>query len=570
MQTQKNKAFIIIILFTVFVLFSCNSGSQQPIQDQPAANIQETTTTSIQQTQTSKVTEEEKTTVTEKTVDFSLPYKGDPISLTAFIADFGYDEQTESNAYKVYKDTIGNINIKWEKVSFDDLDTKAVLYLNSGDMPDIMWWKIPNIIAQYMDSNLFLDYNKYSQYTPNWNEALATYPILKNLFTFTGENIMIPPIEQDVFKQGFIVNKTLLDKYDIPVPSSLEDMESGMKKLREADPSLTPFHTFWGLGYYMTAFGTTIDAKSSGIYFDIDSKTWKYGLFEKDAKRKELIQMLADYYANGYFNMEFSTMSGEQTKELFKSNKWGYTFNYGGELYNQYDVPLVEGNLPIEIETPAVIGASGVKPCVVLSQVPDNPSWAYLVSAKCANPELASGWVDAMLDRKLNEALQWGQEGVSFKVVDGQNEWIPEFLAKGADEKLKLGIWGIYGPRCIYRFDAYAQISQFAQDSKDMNNKIVAAIKRGDAIARYPRNMPRLTQEENDELAQIQNIANTLIDENEMKFVLGMRPVSEWNDFVESVRQAADINRALEIVNNAKQSPDRAQSDQRHYLENIR
>jgi putative aldouronate transport system substrate-binding protein len=82
----------------------------------------------------------------------------------------------------------------------------------------------------------------------------------------------------------------------------------------------------------------------------------------------------------------------------------------------------------------------------------------------------------------------------------------------------------------------------------------------------YYRLAPTFTTAEQEELSIINTAVNTVIDENQALFILGQRSLSEWDAFITEVKAAGNLERAVEIYNNAKQKPDRLTSDQRDII----
>lgn len=59
-----------------------------------------------------------------------------------------------------------------------------------------------------------------------------------------------------------------------------------------------------------------------------------------------------------------------------------------------------------------------------------------------------------------------------------------------------------------------------------------------------------LTPEEQTFVSEQMNQIYTYVDENSMKFIVGQRPMSEWNDFIDGFDRF-DVERVLEIHNKA-------------------
>ena len=68
-----------------------------------------------------------------------LPYTGDEVVYEGYAADLGITEDRNSPVYKAWKEKLGNVSINWSTGPWADFDTKTSLFLNTGDLPDIVW-----------------------------------------------------------------------------------------------------------------------------------------------------------------------------------------------------------------------------------------------------------------------------------------------------------------------------------------------------------------------------------------------------------------------------------------------
>jgi len=492
--------------------------------------------------------------------EWALPYTGDTVTFTAFAADVGVQEDKESPVYQIYKNVVGNIEIEWELVPFSDFDTKANIYFNSGEIPDLIWYRSPNLMTNYADSGLFLDVNEYKDYTPNWNISVEKNPGQLTYQTEKGEQFIIHGWDNDYPAELHFANKTLLDEMGIAIPTNLDEFAAACQKVVDTDATVTPFHTFWGTGYYLGIFRSLIRGYA-GYRADLETGVWNHAILDADAKYKELITLMADFYDKGYFNAEFNTMGDEQTTQLIASDKWAFTFTYFGQVdawYNQ--------NVTAEVVPYMYPVKTGEKPEVWPTYVSDNPYWGYSINSKIEKPELACALIDSLLGDEISAAFQWGEEGTSYFInEDGFKEWIPEFL-EDPDAAAEIGIWNILTPRYITKRDDASATTRGSDLSIDAYKLMVDGILDGTIDCIYYRQTPTFTTAESEELSIINTAANTVIDENQALFILGQRDLSEWDAYITEVLAAGDLARAVEIYNNAKQKADRLQSDERDYV----
>lgn len=142
-----------------------------------------------------------------------LPYAGEEVVYEGYTADLGIQEDKNSPVYKAWKEKLGNVSINWSTGPWADFDTKTAIYLNTGDLPDIVWLRnSPDVISNYGDLGYFLNFMDYLDYMPNLKSYLETYPQIANMKTEDGKLYCLNDIEpNDYVDESFFVNKTALD-----------------------------------------------------------------------------------------------------------------------------------------------------------------------------------------------------------------------------------------------------------------------------------------------------------------------------------------------------------------------
>jgi len=504
-------------------------------------------------------------------VELKCPYSGTPVTLKVFAADLNITGEKKSKVYDIYKDAVGNIEIEWDLAPpWQDYDTKVNIYLSSGDMPDIMWLRSSIRTGDYGSSDLFLNYDDYKEYAPNYYKALSSYKAsYLDYKPNTGKMIFMAGLDNDYPAETFFANKTLLDKLGIALPTNLEEMEAAMAIIAKNAPEVTPFATnAWGFSRYLGVVNLLLKGSSSSgrPYFEMDSSTWKHKVLEDKARYQDVIFKLADWYKQKWINPEFATMSEEQLKELMKSNNWAFFYDYGEGVANSYDLAGHNAEFPIDIVILGPIAEKGVKPLVECAYTGDIPGWWYGISAKTKYPELCVSWADTMLSDTVADAFQWGVYGESYTIDSkGEKQWINEFLDKGSDAMSGIGVWNILGPRFITKRDDASNMRKSVWTYPETTRKLVDLIKSGEVDCFYPRSTPAFTADENEEIGLIMGYVTTIINENEMKFVYGQRSLSEWDAYISEVKAAGDLNKVIDIYNNAIQRPDRPQAKDRQY-----
>jgi putative aldouronate transport system substrate-binding protein len=532
----------------LFALVACAAISASMLAGCAKSNATDNKSSDTKESTQSETTKGEATEA--ETAKVTLPYQGDPVVFKGFAADLGIKEVADSPVMTEYNKRVGNVKIEWDTAPWSDFDTKAQLYLNSGDMPDIMWRSASTTIANYGSSGLFLDWNKYKEYMPNWQKHVNEYPNLLDFATEKGEVFAVTDVEPlDAPGESWYYNKTMLDKYNIAPPKTLEEMVDAMKKLKELDPKVIPYQSYWNYDYILDAFGQATGAKTGFLYNEKTSK-WEYAPLSADSGYKELISLVAEMNKDKLFNPEVATMSWEQELQAIASNNWAFAYFYvvapENEIYKT-------NNLPIEIKPLTAPSYNGKSLQRITNVFDSSPSWGFFASAKVKNPELLAAFIDNTVSKETSELFNWGVEGVTFKRdSNGFKEFIPEIMS-GEKNPADFGIGNIMSPRYIQYKDRASEIAKYGPLGKESYKLLVDNFKSGTVTPILDRSKPIMTTEQNEELGKIMTPINTYVTENQLKFLTGERPISEWDDFASKIKDMGDINKALEIYNSAKQ-----------------
>lgn len=484
--------------------------------------------------------------------DSLCPYTGDEVVYEGYAADLGIQEDRNSGAYKAYKELTGNVSINWSTGPWADFDAKTAMFLNTGDLPDIVWLRgSRNVVANYGDMGYFLNFMDYLDYMPNLKAYLAEFGNLEYMKAANGALYCVNDIEPtDYVDESFFFNKTQLDKLGLAVPTTWDEMLAAMRAFKAAVPEGTPFVTYgWGHGYYEYCLGSICNASTRFYY---DGSKWTHALLSEDSHYKDLIGMIATMYKEGLIHPEYSTMSDEQAYQIIQDGNWLFTFLYNNTIYNEI---FVRQEVPYEYEPMLAPAYKAGDPVYQVITVPyDNlPGWGYFVKADVKNPELMCSLVDTIISKEASQVYNWGVKDVTYKEEDGKLTYLEDY-GSNTDRARAFGIGNFMDVRYIQykmRGSEYAKGSDSSRKAYDLT---VGAMAEGKAIGRRAlRGTPVVPADKKDAVAAITTPVNTYLDENIMLFVDGTRPMEEWDAFVQETMGIGDLNEVLKIYEESPQ-----------------
>ncbi len=503
--------------------------------------------------------------------EFTLPYKGPETHITVHGWQSYKPVDPNTRFGKWWQEQLGNLYIDFE-IPAEGADTKIELALASGDMPDIMNYRDPaKFMKAYGDGSRTLNLLDYAQYMPEYTERLAQFPHLSWYNANETTNYLYFPSWYDSNSEVWYTNHDLLDQYGIAEPTNYTEMLAAIEKVCAADPTKIGIHLYdWGFAYQFAGFSSLFGSQNrqaNEVLYDYDLSKWVLPIREHSEVYRQAADAMAYLYSKGYLHPDFISISGELWDTIY--------YNGDSLFYYQYnDIPASEANTKIlyntrYIEPPT---AEGVKPSIKTDYASDCTGWMYMVSNTTEHPELACAFLDFISSKEMAEKYYWGWENETYTVdADGKKAFTPEFLAASYDDLRD--VWGMSGAM-NYTFIPYislyhagdAQVAMWCDETKRALAITSEKLTNGDYVAYHGRVVPEFDATVQDKMTIIQTALDTYINEGLVAFVLGTRPMTEWDSFIEGLKDVGDVDWLLEQYNTAPQRPDRANQFQRNWL----
>jgi len=500
-----------------------------------------------------------------------LPYDGKEITISMLGWTSYKDLVPGSKFEEWFKEQIGNIKLDIEIPAADDtaMYQKCDLYLASGDMPDLMVYRGPDkFIRNYGDGSVTLNLLDYAEYMPQYMERRRTYPHL-SWYDKNGACYLFFPCWYDATSEVWYQNDDLMTKYNLKTPTNYDEMIQCIDTVIKAEPDKIGmlFYT-WGFEYQMMCFSSLFGSAGRSpcnIYYDYDKNKWVFSLFEYEDIFYNATKAMADAYAKGYLPKDFINMQGDVWTNHRNNGDWLFAFLYNNITIDEYN-NTYKAKLKY-IDPPA---ANGVTPSVRCDYGSDITGWGYVVSKKTKYPEICAALLELIGSKEMAEAYYWGWEGETYRVSNGKKEFIPEFqsLPKEETEK-KYAISPypyVFFPLFSNFYASDALMASFCDESRKGAEIAAQKLKSGEYEFYYGALTPDFSDDVNEKLANLTNAVRTYINETLTAFVLGNKPLSEWDSFVAGVKDYGDIDWALEQHNNAEQKPLRALQKDRNYI----
>ena len=502
-----------------------------------------------------------------------LPWTGDPITFRFFAMDTGVNEPFDSHGAALLREMMGNVTIEWEVLPNADYATRLNLYWAGGGLPDVLWVNRGNSWdhgIQY--AGMLLDFYPLLQYMPNFMAAAQDAPWAMRYMTTDGRLTNIPNLENDAIPEAWFANMDVLNRYGIAVPRTIAELEDAMQAVLDANPTIVPFQTYgWGLGYYVDTFSLILGNPfpANRRFFCHATGRWDHHMLNAtgSSRYREVVELLTDWRARGFLHPEFMTLSNDEAQVIMAAGNWAFTYSWA----EQFTAWFNQGHRdpwPFEIQwMPTPQPEEGVAPYVNARVMGDNVWWGFVAREDVHHPEVLAAVIDLVYSYEVSTAFQWGQEGVSFYYdADGQKQWIQGFLDAGQDARDALGIWNMMLPRYATLRDDTSMFRGFHDEAQRAIRGVTQALLAGEVRVIHAPFDPILTDREREDAAFIRSSNNTVQDEWVTQMIAGIRPITDWDDMLAAIRNVADLERYMEIWNNAPQMPMRPTWQERNWI----
>ncbi|QNK58809.1 extracellular solute-binding protein [Paenibacillus sp. PAMC21692] len=439
--------------------------------------------------------------------------------------------------------------------SGDAYKQKLNIILNSKDLPDIIWnTKDDANINSLAVKGMFLPYDEYLDQLPNIKAALEKFPELrKTIAAEDGKLYIMPRLLFDNMTELFLFRKDVLEKEGLSPPATFDELYTVLKTLKDKYPDHIIWANRWGSEHILNrlaySWGTGFEPATQGFYLNREQDRYVYGPTEPQFK--EMVVWLKKLYDEGILDPEYALRTTQQWEEVFFSEKALFTVDFIARV-QQVNNKFIEQNSSARIVAIAPpTGPTGRSGIYGRSSVLANSGIA--VTAGTKHPLEAFKLIDWIFGGEGRYIARYGIEGETYSVnADDTVSLTPNMQSSGnpgGKELVKDYGWVYYLNKYEFPVDHMK-----AEDESDENlymysRKVMedaSGIVAPDPVLAYTEDQTKVVRNKG-------TVISDYFKENIDKFVMGARPISEWETFVGEL-QKRDTEEVAAIYNEAYQS----------------
>lgn len=337
---------------------------------------------------------------------------------------------------KAYEE-LTNVHVEWQYFSGDASEKLSLAFAAQNNIPDLFLMAdlSTSTVDEYGEDGVLMPVEDLlEKYAPNITKAMNEDKDAKRLATaenghmYTIPSLFRSPMEK--IRGVSFINKVWLEKLNLPVPSTTEELYQTLKAFKEQDPNgngeadEVPFVTYWdsdtnGIASLFGAWGVTSaytgqgGSCMAGPFFVKDNKVIVSNM--QDAY-KDAIKYFHRLYSEGLMNVDAFTGDKANIKARLKQEP------FIGGMFNDWD-GTAAGTFTTSsqnyVEMLPLKGPTGeqnvIKP--VYGVFANN-----YVAANTKYPEVVIRWADGTADPDLS--YQWNQGPGNYQIVNGKYETI--------------------------------------------------------------------------------------------------------------------------------------------------
>ncbi|MFF3848763.1 extracellular solute-binding protein [Streptomyces sp. NPDC002328] len=451
------------------------------------------------------------------------------------------------------------ITLKPVSVPLSDYEKKRSLLIGAGDAPFLIPKTYHPSEVAFVSSGAILPVSDYVRLMPHFQDKVRKWrlePELDSIRQSDGKYYLLPGLHEKA-KSGYSLSlrTDVLDRLGLTLPTTWDEVYTVLKAIKARYPDRYPFTDRWStntpfpagalFGYLGQAYGVRAGWTYDNISWDGARKTFVFtgatdGFRQMtDYLRKLVAEKLMDPES-------FTQTDDDAVKKLLSEKSFVISAN-SQELVQNYRYNLEKQVQGARIEMiPVPLGPAG--PVVIGGARLEN---GVMISSKALKSDTFVAmmqFVDWLWYSDEGQRFaKWGVEGTTYTHTGGQYRPADGISLMGSDPDAPKDLqkdYGFFNGVFTYGGSWELVSSSFGPDEKKFQ----------DAMAQR-RELPigpahPLRSVEQEQATLWDTPLRDHVIQNTLKFVLGKRPLSEWDAYVAELK-AKNMDRLVDLHNKA-------------------
>lgn len=468
-----------------------------------------------------------------------FPIVDEEIELNLMAPGAGMEEWSNMETLIAYSD-MTNVKFKYTTPPMNDFQTKLNLAFASEDMGDIIYAAgaddlTPAMEVDYGEQGLLIPLEELiEEYAPNIKKMLEENPDVKrSITTVDGHIYFLPRVSvgsTSIWYKGPIwYNGKWLEALDVKeLPETTDEFYELLVRFRDEDPNGN------GEADEIPMIDVNMDSTRHWMLGAFGMKEW--GIEEQNGKvrytpiteeYKSYLTYMNKLYNEKLLDSETFSQADEQKKAKGQNNRVGafpdyFSFFTTGEgedesMNNPMFQPLTS---PVS-EEPIVPGNPAIE------------RGTFSITNKNPNPEASIRWIDYFYSQEGYEFLNMGPEGELWEWEGEKRKLLDVPQGYDSREDFRATISPDYGIPTPTKSGPIRGLEE-----SDFDKFIAAETKEKiEPYAEVPFPLVYLTTDEQKKVNTIEVDLKSYVQQMEAKFITGVEPLSNWDNYVETVQK---------------------------------
>lgn len=452
--------------------------------------------------------------------------------------------QEDWKVVQYIKEAMGG-QIEYIAIPYEEYSTKVTLAISSQELPDIIYFTGKDTINQYGPEGAFVSLMDNLDKMPNFAKWLDTTPdsekVVKWRKSGDGNIYSLPSYGTSTMNNRitWLFRDDIFDKNDLTTPNNYDEFFAVCGKLKELYPDSYPWcmRKFDSRRWDITA-GQWKQDMSTHAYYDLEAEKWGYGAIEDEYK--EMLITFKKFLDAEYLPPDTMTIDTKSWQELISSDRGFITVDYIVRI-DSFNLSVREENPEFTLavmQPPKGNGPAGTR--FITRASLENSGHSICNTGNTERMNNAYKYADWFYSDEGFELVNWGKEGETYKTVDGEREFI-------LDEGMAaLNAYGIGAPGFLQLCSEAVNEAKYTKENVEQAHIMLKHFRE----EVNPMQWLAFDEEDNERLAEIMTPLNDYVNQQLANFMLGRRPFSEWDAYVEEVK-ALNLDEVMSILEKA-------------------
>ncbi|GAA3932818.1 ABC transporter substrate-binding protein [Actinoplanes auranticolor] len=439
-----------------------------------------------------------------------------------------------------------NVTLDPVAVPGSDYDQKRSVMVSAGNAPLLIPKTYHPAEEAYIAGGAVLAVSDYTDLMPNYSDKVKRWNLQANLDTYAqedGKYYLLPGVHEGVWQDYTLAVRTdILSKLGVPMPKTWDDVTTMLREMKKAYPSQYPLSDRWStppqpggnalISIVGQGYGVNSGWSWNPAYWD--ATAGRFAFTGATDQYRQMLQYLAALVSEKLVDPESFTQTDDNARQKFASGKSFVMCCNAQTLVKEArkDIAKLPGATVAKIPLP--MGPMGA------SLPPDNRLENGLMISRKAlqnkNFVAMMQFVDWLWYSDAGQMFaRWGVEGETFtgKVEDASFKLDPKVKWSGLNPDAAKDLQVDYGySNGVFAYGGSTAMlnSQFSKEEKafqaEMNKRTIRPV---------PPGRP-LTVEEREQATLQEAALRDHVDQQTLKFILGQRPLSEWDAYVAELK----------------------------------